>query len=127
MSSSSNISTGWYHSALRICVVLFALALVFESGILSPATRNIAHLAGQQFATAIQATVDTSYSEDAMLIAETNNSQLIETSIPATQPIDRSTFLLSVMVFILLLLIVLNYILDHLRNQVHKHLESQQV
>ncbi|MFN3188586.1 MAG: hypothetical protein ACK42D_03555 [Candidatus Paceibacteria bacterium] len=122
MTSSQNISKSWYHSILRISVLLFALALVFESGILSPATKTFSHITGQQFATAIHATIDTAtYDESGVLAPEVQSQQISQANTASTQPLSRSTFLLSTLVFILLLLIVLNYILDYLRNRERQH------
>jgi len=117
MQSTTNISTSWYHSILRISVLVFALALVFESGILSSVTQTIAHTAGEQFATAIQATTDNANYDEEVLSPEIARNQSEVKTLTVSPTTTKSTFLLSAIVFILLLLVVLNYILDYLRSK----------
>jgi len=111
MSLPRKIADGWYHSALRVLVVCFAAILVFESGVLSPATKTIAHLAGEQMASVIRVSTDvTPYSIQQVQTERTQTSTVPE-------PISKSTFLLSTLLFVLLLLLVLNYVLVHLRTK----------
>ncbi len=115
MSYSSNIPSSSYHSVLRISALLVALALIFESGLLSPATQSIVHTAGQQFATAIEATNDNAtYDEEALTLVRNDN---VTTSATTPSSLSEVTFLLATSLFILLLLIVLNYILHYLRGR----------
>jgi hypothetical protein len=123
MSPATNIATSWYHSVLRISVLIFAIALVFESGLFNPVTRSLTHTAGQQFASVIIGSADNAaYDEEVTTLTETQinvTTPAIDTS--SAQPLSKSTFLLSVVVFIFLLLIVLNYILAHLRGKERQH------
>lgn len=114
MSYTNNISTSSYHSVLRISALLLALALVFESGILSPATQSITHTAGVQLASIIEATTDgATYNEEARILIQKDNTSASGVS---PSPLSEVTFLLATSLFILLLLIVLNYILSYLRD-----------
>lgn len=125
MPSTNNIATGWYHSVLRVSALLLALALVVQSGVISPETQTFSHLAGQQFATVIQATADPlSPSDQVAQIAQTEST---EATTPTTQAISQSTFLISGLLFIILLLIILNYILHHLRHKEQEYLQSKSV
>lgn len=118
---ATNIASSMYHSALRVLVLVFAVALVFESGMLSSATQTITHSAGQQFAAAIQATVDSAnYTDEAGIMPAMQTQESEVAAVTSSEALSRGTFLLSIVVFILLLLIVLNYILDHLRTKERK-------
>jgi hypothetical protein len=116
MPPTTNISSSSYHSVLRVTALIFAMVLVFESGLLSPVTQRTSHLAGQQLASVVTGTVDTAlYSEGSQTRALGEEATFSTQSL--REPISKSTFLLSVAVFILLLLIILNYILDYLRRR----------
>lgn len=124
VSRSNNIADSWYHSSLRVFSLLLALALVFESGILNVATQSISHTAGQQFATLIQATSDGALYEDSVM-SVTLSEDL--TSDSKSSSLGEITFLIATTLFIILLLLVLNYILVYLRYREHGRLMSSSV
>lgn len=118
MPTKTNISTTWYHSLLRISVLLFATILIFASGIFNSSTQIITRTTTQQFASVIQTTtnqvIENNKEELSIQAEDIRETKITNTSL---QSIDKSIFLLSVVVFILLLLIILNYILDYLRSK----------
>jgi len=132
MQPSYNIAKSWYHSLLRVMVLIFATALVFESGVISPVTKNIAHLSGQQLASVVGMSASIAPNEINVITARLTEKEqelalrenaLSEREIAlslggaSSQNGDKVTFLLATVLFILLLLIILNYILDYLRSK----------
>ncbi len=129
-----------YHSVLRIASLTLAFVLVFESGLLSEATKEISLDTREYLASAIginasviptelnQITADLTARENDLAKRETELAER-EISVGLNQRSDTSsgmsTFLLSSMLFILLVLILLNYLLDYIRrpfiNRQHQH------
>ncbi len=117
-----------YHSFLRIAVCVFALVLVFDSGILLKSTAGISDLTQQHLANVVGVSVGVAPTEVNQL---TSRITELETELEAKErliavnvrdnrdssSIDKSTFILSIILFILLVLIVLNYALDFLRSR----------
>jgi hypothetical protein len=122
-----------YHSFLRIASAVCALVLVFESGLVVKSTKILADNTQQYLANAIGATASVTPTELNQLTAalteqrtelEAREAALREREIQVNlatndQPAssDTSTYVLSSILFILLVLILLNYILDYLRLQ----------
>lgn len=118
-----------YHSLLRIAVVVMALALVFDSGVLISQTsvlslevkRHVASVVGvgaavapnelNTFTTRITE-LERELADKERIIAVTVDSRAGERA-----PLDTSTLILSLILFILLSLIVLNYYLDYRRGR----------
>ncbi len=112
-----------YHATLRISALTLALVLLFTSGIFSPVTKQLTQDTSNYLATAIGMNA-------AVLPNEFNtlNTQLEESDKEITQreiavslkeqsnP-DVATFILSAVLFILLVLILLNYALDYMRSR----------
>jgi putative N-acetylmannosamine-6-phosphate epimerase len=115
-----------YHSFLKVAACVLAFVLVFDSGLLFPSTADISSLAQQHMANVIGVTVGVAPNEVNQLTARITE---LETELEAKERliavdvrqretvggIDTSTFILSIILFILLVLIVLNYVLDFLR------------
>jgi hypothetical protein len=114
-----------YHSFLRIAICVFAVALVFDSGLLSESTAKISSQAQKQMASAVGVKVGVAPNEVNQLtgrITELERDLALREreiavnvgggSAPAN---NTSTFILSALLFIMLVLIVLNYALDYLR------------
>lgn len=115
-----------YHSFLRVAVAVCALALVFDSGLLFSSTANISNLVQQNVATVIGVKASVAPNDMNVLTARITE---LETDLQAKErliavnlqerevggSLDTSTFVLSITVFILLVLMILNYTLDYLR------------
>ncbi len=117
-----------YHSLLRIALAVFALLLVFDSGILSESTKQLSSGAQNYLASAVGVKVAVSPNELNVLTARitelegelANKEREIAVSLNAESAgssFDSSTFILSIILFILLILIVFNYVLDYLRSR----------
>ncbi len=115
-----------YHSFLRVTVSVLAIALVFDSGLLFEETVLLSNTTEQHLANVVGVTVGVAPNELNQLTGRITEleteleakERLIAVSVGNTQstaPFDTSTFILSVILFILLTLIVLNYILDFMR------------
>jgi hypothetical protein len=114
-----------YHSFLRIAICVFAVALVFDSGILLDTTAKISDQVQNQLASAVGVKVGVTPNEVNQLtgrITELERDLALKERIIAVNvgsnsaPVSNtSTFILSALLFIMLVLIVLNYALDYLR------------
>lgn len=118
-----------YHSVLRIASLTVAFVLLFESGLLTPATKVLSDNARLYLATAVGINATVTPNELNQLTAELTaqksaldrrEAALSEREIAvglsageSSNPL--STFVLSAILFILLVLILLNYTLDYLR------------
>lgn len=122
---------GVYHSALRVLSVVCALLLVFDSGILIGGTEKLSLDAQNYLANAVGVRVGVAENEVNTLTARITE---LETELARKEreiavnlntgtsdnSFDTSTFVLSTILFILLLLIVLNYILDFIRSRPYR-------
>jgi sulfur transfer complex TusBCD TusB component (DsrH family) len=118
-----------YHSILRITTLTLAIMLVFDSGLLSSTTHEISLDTQHYLANVIGIQASVTPTEINMITAElsqrdrdlTAREQEIEAreiSVNLQNEVsstDYSTFVLSLLLFILLILIVTNYALDYLR------------
>jgi hypothetical protein len=124
-----------YHKFLRVSACVFAFVLVFDSGLLHSSTAGISNLTAKHMASVVGVSVGVAPTELNQL---TGRITELETELAAKErliavnvqnntsgsSVDRSTFILSAILFILLLLIVLNYALDFVRDRRVK-IESQ--
>lgn len=112
-----------YHRLLRIAALTLALVLLFESGMFSPITKQLSKDAGAYVATAIGINAAVMPTEVNTLSAQLvqREQELSQREIAVNLKESKaevggmSTFILSVLLFILLVLIVLNYALDYIR------------
>ena len=121
-----------YHSFLRISILVSAFALIFDSGILFPVTKQfsdntISYVAGTagsvgMFASVPQNELNTLSAQIAeqqkMLDAREATLRAREISARGYDSggsIDYSTYIISVVLFILTVLLVLNYVMDWVR------------
>lgn len=122
----NSLENSLYHSFLRVMVSVLAIALVFDSGLLFEETILLSNTTEQYLASVVGVTVGVAPTELNQLTSRITEleteleekERLIAVSVGNTetnQPFDTSTFILSVILFILLTLIVLNYILDFMR------------
>jgi len=116
-----------YHSVLRIALCVVALLLVFDSGLVADSTKEVSRGAQDYLASAVGVKVAVAPNDLNVLTARITELEQevavkdreIAVSLSAgseRRGLDTSTFVLSVILFILLLLIVLNYALDYLRS-----------
>lgn len=114
-----------YHQFLRVSALALALVLLFDSGLVLPITKQLSTDAGYHVANVVGVTVGVAPSDVNVL---TGRITELETELEAKERLiavnvqnreqggfDTSTFILSIILFILLTLIVLNYILDYVR------------
>lgn len=123
---TNSLAFSSYHSLLRIALCVCAIVLVFDSGLLSKATADLSSSAQDYVATAVGVKVGVAPNDVNVLTARiTELEQELATKEreinvntgddSSASGFDMSTFVLSIILFILLVLIVLNYALDYLR------------
>ncbi len=134
-------SNSLYHSLLRIATAVVAVMLVFEGGLLSPVTAQLADQTELYLANAVGVSVGVAPTELNQMTAaltareqELNERELalsqreIEVGINDGGSIagfDSGTFVLATILFILLVLIILNYALDYARGRERIRLATQ--
>ena len=119
-----------YHRVLRVSAVVCALVLLFESGLVSSSTIILSQNTHQYLANAVGMSVGVEPTELNTLTAElTAQKRLldqremeikereIEIGLQPGGSNDRATYILASVLFVLLVLIILNYILDFLRTR----------
>lgn len=120
-----------YHSLLRITSVVVAFVLVFDSGLLSPATKELSRATQNYLANVVSVTATVNPNELNQITAELTKQKtaleereqaleerevaIARNSSGDSATNDYSTYILSTILFILLVLIVLNYGLDYAR------------
>lgn len=119
-----------YHSLLRISALTFAMILLFDSGLLTPITRHISQDTQQYLGQAIGMYASVQPTDLNEMTAElTQRDRLLtqrENELAAREiAVDLekksapssgySTYILSLLLFVILMLIVLNYSLDFVR------------
>lgn len=130
-----------YHMALRVVAVTLALLLVFDSGLLLPATHELSKSTQQYLANTVGASARVEPNELNTLTAELtrqkkelddresilNERELaigLNTGGTQSEDDNRSTYILSILLFIILVLIVLNYALDFARARRLSYIEQ---
>jgi len=113
-----------YHKILRSSATIVALVLLFQSGVASQSTKLFSLQTESYLASVVGITATVPENELNVITAELeqrkneldererNLNQLGKTSLD-----DRTTFLLATTLFVLLVLIVLNYVMDIARNR----------
>lgn len=119
-----------YHSFLRVSLLVTATVLVFDSGLLFPVTKQLsdntmtylASSASGVFASVPQNEINalTAQISEQQRLLDAREAALREREIATRQfseseSTDYSTYILSVILFILTVLIVLNYAMDFAR------------
>jgi hypothetical protein len=114
-----------YHKLLRVSALSLALVLLFASGILSPVTKQLSSNAGSYIATAIGINAAVLPNEVNTLSAQLQQREkelqqreiAVELKESAQGVGGLSTFIMSTLLFVLLVLIILNYVLDFIRGR----------
>lgn len=119
-----------YHRFLRVAAVVCAVVLVFESGLLRESTKGLAEQTHLYLASAIGVNASVPKTELNQLTAQITQKEqelqareaaLREREIEAgltsgvSNSTDNTTYIMAGILFILLVLILLNYTLDYLR------------
>ncbi len=134
-------SNSSYHSLLRIASAVVAVMLVFEGGLLSPVTAKLADQTELYLANAVGVSVGVAPTElNQMTAALTaRDRELDERELAISEReievgindggsivgLDSGTFVLATILFILLVLIILNYALDYARGRERLRLATQ--
>lgn len=130
-----------YHRVLRVAAVVTALVLLFESGLVHQSTAYLALNTHYYLAQAVGMSVGVEPNELNSLTAELTKQQRdlaareaaisereIEIGLAAGQnPNETFTYVLASILFILLVLIVLNYTLDYIRAKQLRELNPKTV
>lgn len=121
-----------YHSFLRITALTLALVLLFDSGLLLPVTKQLSQNAQQYVAQSVGVNATVSPNElnqlTAELTAQKNALNEREANIREREiavglnteggvGTNASTYILSAILFLLLVLILLNYLQDYVRSR----------
>jgi hypothetical protein len=116
-----------YHSALKIALVVFAFVLVFDSGLIVKSTTSMSDATQSHLANVVGVKVGVAPNEVNQLTARITELErdldikereiAVNLNSGVGTGFDQSTFILSAILFILLVLIVFNYILDYLRER----------
>ncbi len=117
-----------YHIVLRTSALTLALVLLFVSGVVSPVTEQLAMETERYLASAVGMYASVEPNEfnqitAALTARETDlnareaalKERELSTGLADAATADYTTYILSVILFVLLVLIVLNYILDFVR------------
>lgn len=126
-----------YHRILRISAVVFAIVLVFSSGIVDRSTAELSHNTGNYVASVIGMSASVEPTElNSLTSALTQRQRDLDAREAALRQreiaiglsegggTDKSTYVLAGILFILLVLILLNYTLDYLRLKEQETLQT---
>jgi len=126
---SSSLQETPYHKTLRVALVVCTAVMVFDSGLMATATARLSDQTQMYLANAVGVYVGVPPNDTNLLttrIAEleqevgNKDAQLRERELSVglgTNTTPTSTFILSGILFIMLVLIVLNYALDYVRSR----------
>lgn len=124
-----------YHMVLRASAVTCALVLLFDSGLLSTTTQQLSQSTQDYLANAVGASASVQKTEINQLTAQISQRdreldareaaiEEREIAVGLNEPVvrtssssDLSTYLLSIILFMILVLLVLNYALDFARER----------
>lgn len=123
------MATSMYHTVLRVAALTCALVLLFESGLVSPITKELSQSTHLYLMSAVGMTASVQPNELNQMTARLTQREqelaqreaaLSEREInvgitDSAQSSDIPVYILSVLLFIILVLIVLNYALDYMR------------
>lgn len=128
-----DIKQSMYHRVLRVAALTCALVLLFESGLVHNSTALLSQNTHQYLANAVGIGATVEPTELNMVTAELTAAKMelarereINVGLAGGQSSDRAIYILSGILFILLVLIVLNYTLDFLRYREQKSLRLKE-
>lgn len=120
-----------YHSILRVASGVLTLALLFDSGFVFPISKELSHNTQLYLGNVIGVSAGVEATELSLMTAELTKKEKelnvreqevkereikINSNPLGSETTDTSTFVLSMILFILLTLIILNYALDFVRD-----------
>ncbi len=126
----SSLSNTTYHSLLRISGAVLAFVLLMDSGLLNSMTSDLSSRAGYYVANSVGVSVGvaptelnqltsalTEYEQQLQQRESKIRDREIEIGLSSGESVgvNRSTFVIATLLFIILILIILNYFLDYLR------------
>lgn len=128
MISDMSKGKGWlYHQCLRSTALVFLALLIFDSGFISPLTKQLSDNTYNYVASVISVGAAVAPNELNMLTAELTaqkktldeKERALDIALKGETSSERnlSTYVLSVLLFIILVLITLNYALDYARER----------
>jgi hypothetical protein len=119
-----------YHRVLRVSAVICAFILLFQTGLVFKPTQQLSQHTQNYLANAIGMSASVEPTELNSLTAELTAQKLalsaresavaereIAVNLAQGGPDQRATYVMAAILFILLLLIILNYVLDYLRSR----------
>lgn len=138
MSGRVDTQSSFYHMCLRMTALTCAFLLVFDSGLLSPVTKELSQNTQLYVANVVgmYAAVEETEINSITTQLSARSRELDEREAALTEremsiglnsangEATLSTYLLSVILFILLVLIVLNYVLDFIRQRERRELQQ---
>ncbi|MEY2664991.1 MAG: hypothetical protein RLZZ480_96 [Candidatus Parcubacteria bacterium] len=127
--SEKNVKASKYHKVLRVSVVVCTLMLLFETGAVHKSTKQLSISTHDYLANVVGATASVEPTELNTLTAELTAQKLalqqresavsereIEVGLaPGESANQKTTYILAGILFVLLVLMVINYTLDFLR------------
>ena len=125
---------GWYHSSLRVSALVLVFSLLFVSGVVIPQTKQMTYNTQVYLANAVGVSVGVEPNELNQITAALTERErtLAEREVAITQreievgirssggvqeTTNYATYLLSSILFLVLVLIVINYVLDFRRER----------
>ncbi len=127
-----DIKESKYHRVLRVSALVCALVLLFESGLVHKSTAALSQNTHQYLANAVGVGASVEPTELNTVTAELTAAKMelarereINVGLREGTNDDRAIYILSGILFILLVLIVLNYTLDFLRYREQKSLRIE--
>ena len=126
----SDMQNSIYHSILRVSSVALALVLLFDSGLVLPVTKELSKNTQFYLGNVVGVSAGVEATELSLMTAELTKKERelivreqdikereikLNSNVPGVSADSTSTFILSVILFILLSLIILNYGLDFAR------------
>lgn len=132
--SMIDIKQSMYHRVLRVSALTCALVLLFESGLVHQSTAILSQNTHQYLANAVGVGASVEPTELNMVTAELTAAKMelarereINVGLKeGGEGSQKTIYILSGILFILLILIVLNYTLDYLRYREQKTLQTKQ-
>lgn len=125
-----------YHSFLRVSLLVTACVLVFDSGIISPISKQLSNTTfvylGSVGSSVLASVPENELNTLSAQIAEEQRSlaareaalqerEIAARSFGGSEESEYSTYLISVMLFIIIVLLTLNYVLDFARMRQFKY------
>jgi hypothetical protein len=124
-----DVKNSMYHRVLRVAALVTAFVLLFESGLVHHSTAILSQNTHQYLANAVGVGASVEPTELNMVTAELTAAKIelqrereINVGLREGQGNDNTVYILSGILFVMLVLIILNYTLDYLRYREQKSL-----